>query len=76
MQTRKGSMAEVAVNILIGYWISFALNMLVFLLYNIEVSLRQNFEMGLIFTVASIIRSYYLRRFFNWLHGKGYFVAK
>lgn len=76
MQSKKGSLIEVAANILIGFWVSFLLNIAVFMIYGIQVSVSQNLQMGLIFTVASIIRSYFMRRFFNWLGRKGFFAEK
>jgi len=71
MQTRPQSMIEAFINVLIGYFVALATQMIVFPLYDMEVSLSQNIQIGLIFTVVSITRSYLLRRLFNrWRHAK------
>lgn len=69
MQTRLQSLLEAWMNILIGYGIAFLSQVVVFPWFGIHVGVKQNIEIGLIFTVISLIRSYALRRFFNWLHG-------
>lgn len=70
MQTKLMSFVETMTNILIGLVISFLSQVLIFKWYGIHISLAQNLELTLYFTVISIIRSYALRRFFNSLHGR------
>lgn len=65
MQLKKHSFIESACNVLVGYGIALLSQILVFPIFNIRVSLKQNIYIGLIFTVISIIRSYLLRRLFN-----------
>ena len=65
MQTRLMSMVETITNVAIGLIVSFISQLAIFKLYDIHISLAQNLEMTLYFTVVSIIRSYVLRRFFN-----------
>lgn len=67
-QTRKWSFIESCVNVLVGYGIAVASQVLIFPLFDIHVPLRANLLIGLFFTVISIIRSYVLRRAFNWWH--------
>jgi hypothetical protein len=69
-QSRKGSLLEAIINILIGYSINFTAQIWVFPAFGVHVTVKENLEMGLIFTVISIIRSYTLRRFFNLFHSK------
>jgi uncharacterized membrane protein (DUF485 family) len=64
-QTRLGSLIEAVVNVLIGFGINFAANLLVLPLFGFNVSPGQAFGIGLIFTVISIARSYAIRRWFN-----------
>ena len=64
-QTKKGSVAEVATNILIGYVVSFTANLLILPQFGFNVTIVQNIKIGLLFTVVSIIRSYCVRRLFN-----------
>jgi hypothetical protein len=67
-QSRKHSMLEALVNVLIGYGIALAAQMMIFPLFGIHVSLQDNIVIGLLFTVVSIVRSYALRRMFNRWH--------
>lgn len=70
MQSRWHSFLESAVNILVGYSIGVASQMLVFPLFGIKVTLAENLLMGLYFTVISLARSYVIRRMFNQWHMK------
>lgn len=67
-QTRTQSAIEAAMNILIGYGISMTANFLIFPLFGWEISLSQNLTLGVIYTGISFVRSYLLRRFYNWRH--------
>jgi len=64
-QSKKHSLIESLVNVLVGYGIALSAQMLIFPLFGIRVSLRDNILIGLLFTVVSIARSYALRRLFN-----------
>jgi len=66
MQTKKGSVAEVAFNLVVGYSINFMANILILPLFGFStLSLSKNALIGLIFTVISIVRQYVIRRWFN-----------
>lgn len=67
-QSKLASLAEAFINILIGAIIALLSQLLVFPLYGIEVNLNTNLQITAWFTLISVIRSYSLRRFFNWLH--------
>lgn len=66
-QSRRASLAEAAVNIAIGYVVAIAAQCLIFPLFGIHVGLAENLGIGAAFTVVSLVRSYVLRRLFNWL---------
>lgn len=68
MQSRLQSLIESAVNIAIGYFVALATQLIVFPLYGMTVSLAANVQIGIIFTVVSLIRNYGVRRVFNRLH--------
>lgn len=68
MQTRFQSLLESVLNVLIGFGVAFAAQLLIFPLLGIPVSLNQNLLIGAFFTAVSIARSYCVRRIFNWLH--------
>lgn len=64
-QTKLGSFYEACINVLIGFGINYAANLLIFPLFGFQISLSANFAMGLIYTVISVARSYFIRRYFN-----------
>ena len=64
-QTRLESLAEVTINVIIGWVIAFVTQIIVFPAFNIHVSLVNQFWISVIFTVVSIIRGYVIRRWFN-----------
>ena len=64
-QTRTGSLIEAFINVLIGFWINYIANLLIFPLFGFQISLSDNFIMGLIYSAISIGRSYIIRRWFN-----------
>lgn len=64
MQSRKHSAIE-ASNVAVGHGVSVAAQLMIFPVYGIEVSLAANLEIGALFTVISLVRSYALRRAFN-----------
>jgi len=68
MQTRSQSATEAVMNILIGYTINFIANFTLFPLFGWEISIQQNLIIGVIYTIISFVRSYMLRRFYNWYH--------
>lgn len=65
MQTRLSSLAESVINVAIGFAVSLVLTAIVFPAYGHSVSLADNVQITTIFTIASILRSYALRRWFN-----------
>lgn len=65
-QTRRGSLLESLFNILVGYSINFTANLLIFPLFGWNISTRENLTLGVIYTGISLVRSYGLRRLFNW----------
>jgi len=64
-QTRTMSLVETITNVAIGLIVSFLSQVAIFKLYDIHISLAQNLELTLYFTVVSVIRGFALRRFFN-----------
>lgn len=68
MQTRKQSLFETVLNTAIGYVISLAAQLAIFPLFGIRVPFHSNLAIGAAFTVVSIVRGFYVRRFFNWFH--------
>lgn len=67
-QTRKQSAVESVTNIVAGLIITMAANFAIFPLFGWGISLGENILLGVFYTVVSFIRSYSLRRFYNWWH--------
>lgn len=68
-QSRIQSLAESCLNIAVGYSVAVGSQYIIFPIFSIEVAHTDHLLIGAFFTVVSLIRSYCLRRFFNWLHG-------
>lgn len=67
-QTRLGSIVEAWANIAVGFTINFSANAVVLPLFGFtSLTAAKNFEIGVIFTGISLVRSYVLRRWFNGL---------
>lgn len=64
-QTKKGSLIESFINVLVGFSLSMGTNILLMAAYGFHVTIHQQFQLTAIFTVLSIGRSYLLRRLFN-----------
>jgi hypothetical protein len=71
-QSRKASLFESVLNCVIGIGIAIVGQEIVFPLYGIRVSLWTSGEIALIFTGISMLRSYALRRFFEWARISGW----
>jgi len=61
------SAVEASFNVLIGYLVSVLANILILPLFGYDVTVADSFAIGLAFTAVSLVRSYALRRWFNWL---------
>lgn len=70
MQTKLQSFLEAWANTLIGYTINLGVQLVVYPFFGATFSFGQNLQIGLIFLIVSITRSYVLRRAFNHLHSK------
>lgn len=69
-QTRRMSLVETCVSIAIGFVVSVAITAVVMPLYGHDVTFSQNIQITLIFTVASVLRGYLVRRaFVKWWRG-------
>ncbi len=70
MQTKKQSLTETIVNILLGLIISFVIQLILFPILNIPVTINENIIIMIVFFVASLVRGYLVRRYFNKKHSK------
>ncbi len=70
-QKKRHSFLESILNVAIGFGVALLTQIAVFPLFGMKVGIADNLAIGGIFTVVSIVRSYYVRRMFNMLHVKG-----
>lgn len=68
-QSKKASLVESVVNVVVGLVVAIATQMIAFPLFGIDVTIETNFWVAVIFTIVSLVRSYVLRRIFNKLTG-------
>lgn len=64
-QSKRQSLIESFVNILIGYTIAILSQLLIFPLFGLNPPLVDNLLIGACFTIVSLVRSYVIRRIFN-----------
>lgn len=64
-QSRLMSLVEAVANVIVGYVLAIATQILIFPMFGLHTTLVQNLKMGAVFTVVSIARSFALRRLFE-----------
>jgi hypothetical protein len=65
MQSKKHSLIESLTNIIVGLVTSFLIQLAIYPLLNIEVSVNQNLVITAVFFIVSFVRGYVIRRIFN-----------
>jgi high-affinity Fe2+/Pb2+ permease len=70
MQSKKQSSIESVTNIVVGLITSFLIQLFLYPVLGIPVTINQNITITLVFFVVSFLRSYGLRRHFNKKHSK------
>lgn len=63
-QSRRTSLIEAASNVMVGYALAVATQILVFPWFGLQPSVKENLAIGAVFTILSLVRSYALRRLF------------
>ncbi len=71
MQSKRMSLLEAVSGTLIGFVVSLVGGLVIYPMFGHSFTLAQNIGIVMVFTVLSVIRSYLVRRFFNWLHTWG-----
>ena len=64
-QSRLMSLVEALTNVAAGYGVAVGVQIVLFPMFGLTVSLGQNPTIGLVFTAVSVVRSYVLRRLFE-----------
>ena len=65
MQSKKHSTIESLTNTIVGLLTSFAIQLVIYPLLSIPVTLNQNIIITVVFFVVSFLRGYIIRRVFN-----------
>lgn len=68
-QTRRNSLYESVISVAIGFGIALVAQIIILPLYGATLPLKSNFEITVCFTIISIIRQYWVRRFFTGRRG-------
>ena len=69
-QSRTMSLIEATTNVVVGYVLAIATQLVVFPVFGIEAALREHLAIGLAFVVISLARGFLLRRLFeSWRRG-------
>jgi hypothetical protein len=69
-QTKVMSLKEACTSTAIGYVINLVLQMVFFPAVGVKASFSQNIKIGLLFTLVSVARQYWVRRQFNKFPGR------
>ena len=64
-QSKTESIIEAITQTIVGLGISFIIQLIIYPILNIPVTLEQNAIITAVFFIASIIRGYFIRRVFN-----------
>jgi len=64
-QSRTLSLVESATNVVVGYMLAIATQLLVFPWFGLEAALQEHLAIGLAFVTVSLARGYLLRRLFE-----------
>jgi hypothetical protein len=59
------SLVEAVANVVVGYGVAVVTQILIFPIFGLQTTLAQNLNMGAVFTIVSLGRSYALRRLFE-----------
>ena len=69
-QSRVMSLIEATTNVVVGYVLAIATQLVVFPLFGLEAALHEHMAIGLVFVGTSLARSYLLRRLFERLRDR------
>ena len=70
-QSRTMSLVESVANVVVGYGIAVASQILIFPAFGLHITMAQNLKLAAAFTIISICRSFALRRIFEAIRIRG-----
>jgi len=59
------SLVEAITNVIVGYGVAVLTQILIFPVFGLHTTLAQNLQIGCVFTLVSLVRSFALRRLFE-----------
>lgn len=65
VQSKRSSLAEAGINVVLGYVISLGVQLVVYPAFGHSFTFSQNLWLGGVFAIVSLIRGYVVRRWFN-----------
>jgi membrane protein implicated in regulation of membrane protease activity len=65
MQSKRESIFEAVTSVAIGFVVAIASQLIIFPWFGIHIPFTDNLLMSVFFTIISIIRGYFVRRWFN-----------
>lgn len=71
-QSCRMSLVESITNIVAGYFVAVAAQIIIFPIVGVQANLKQNLLIAVLFSVVSLVRNYILRRMFNWFDTLGW----
>jgi len=66
-QSRAMSFVEATTNVVVGYGVAVITQLLLFPTLGLHLAMQENVAIAAAFTIVSLVRSYTLRRLFEWL---------
>lgn len=70
-QSKRGSVIETVTGTAIGYTVAVVSQIIIFPFFGVNLPVESNMVIALWFTVISLIRGYWVRRLFNFMHVQG-----
>ena len=68
MQSKRWSLIESICNVVVGYLVAILVQLMAFGFYDVNLDVQTHLMIGFWFTAASVLRSYFLRRLFNFIN--------
>lgn len=69
-QSKSHSLLEAVAGTAIGFVVALTSQMVIYPAFGMTVSFRTNLALTTVFTAISVVRSYFVRRLFNWWHAR------
>ena len=75
-QSKKMSLCEILTNYVIGFTIALCVQMLLMKIFELPTDIGRDLLITIIFTCVSVVRSYFVRRLFNWMQFRAHKITE